>query len=382
MERRTRVGLAIGLCSLLGLSAVPAEARQGWRAAAKRLSSTVEAELGLARQAVGLEQAMAAVEREQAGAEYSAAMLDHAGRESLRRLDAYRSGRDVRERKTRQRARAMYKAARGGIARLAFEDMGNDDPTGADRVARGRDLRWLVRHDLHELAAYQRAERRAATELLSAHRQLQALSALATVHGVQDELLTTARAATGPALVRARKARRKLLASMPPDARARTVERKRLRELKAGWKELRAIQRTGGDDTLVRPVRGKLAGGFGEYTDPVLRLPMVRNGVELAARRDEAVRAPGDGRVVMVAAIPGFDQVVVIDHGGGELCMLGRLWKVSVSEGEQVEAGDTIASVAPKAVDDGLGTTAYVELRHGDKPVDPAPRLGRATRRR
>ncbi|MCH9683292.1 MAG: M23 family metallopeptidase [Deltaproteobacteria bacterium] len=108
---------------------------------------------------------------------------------------------------------------------------------------------------------------------------------------------------------------------------------------------------------------------------------MIRNGVELSARRDESVRAPADGRVVMVAAIPGFDQVVVIDHGSGELCMLGRLWKVSVEQGETVEAGDAIASVAPKAVDDGLGTTAYVELRHGDKPVDPAARLGRARRR-
>lgn len=365
----------------MGLAAFPAQARQGWRALAERLGSSVEAELGLAKQAVGLEQAMAAVEREQTGAEYSAAMLDHAGRESLRLLDAYRGGRDIRERKTRLRARAMYKAARGGIARLAFEDVGREDPAAAERVSRGRDLRWLVRHDLEELAAYQRAERKARDELLRAHRQLQALSALTTVHDVQSELLATARAATGPALVRARKARRRLLASMPADARARKAHRARLKELSADWKTLKSIQRSGADGKLVRPVRGKLVGRFGEYTDPVLGLPMIRNGVELSARRDESVRAPADGRVVMVAAIPGFDQVVVIDHGSGELCMLGRLWKVSVEQGETVEAGDAIASVAPKAVDDGLGTTAYVELRHGDKPVDPAARLGRARRR-
>ena len=102
---------------------------------------------------------------------------------------------------------------------------------------------------------------------------------------------------------------------------------------------------------------------------------MVRNGVELAARRDEEVRAPAAGRVVMVAELPGFEQVVVIDHGAQRLSMLGRLWKLTVAEGDDVEAGAALGRVAPKALDDGLGTTAYLELRHGDKPVDPAPRL-------
>ncbi|MCA9708633.1 MAG: peptidoglycan DD-metalloendopeptidase family protein, partial [Myxococcales bacterium] len=163
--------------------------------------------------------------------------------------------------------------------------------------------------------------------------------------------------------------------------RARRAHRERLAELAASWETLRDLQQAGVEGLMIRPVRGALVGRFGAYQDPVLRLPMVRNGVELQARPDEDVRAPAAGRVVMVAELPGFEQVVVIDHGAGQLSMLGRLWKVSVAEGDPIEAGDVLASVAPKAVDDGLGTTAYLELRHGEKPVDPAPRLRPATRR-
>jgi murein DD-endopeptidase MepM/ murein hydrolase activator NlpD len=355
----------------LGLAVVagPGQARGGL----EQLGELLDAELGLTEQAAVLERSMATVEREQAGAEHSAVILEHAGRESMRRLDAYRAGADVREKITRRRARALYKAARGGIARLALEDIGRDEPTSAQRLARGRALRWLVRHDLQELAAYQRAERGAREELLRVERQLQALSALTTVHDMQGELVATAQAATGPALLRATRARRAQLSSMPAEA---GTYREQLAQLRASWDELRILKRGGGvPGKLVRPVRGRLVGRFGEYEDPLLKLPMVRNGVELAARSDQSVQAPADGRVVMVAELPGFETVVVIDHGSGELAMLGRLWKVSVGEGQQVEAGDTIAAVAPKAVDDGLGTTVYMELRHGEKPVDPAPRL-------
>ena len=379
----SRHAITWGIVALgLALAATPASARSGWQRLSARLGAVVDAELGLARQAVDLERAVAALEREQAGAEYSAAILDHAGAESVRRLSAYRAGRSEREQITRRRARAMVKAARGGVARLMFEDVGRPESTTADRLARGRRLRWLVRHDLRELSAYQRAELRARDELLHAERQLQALSALATVHDMQGELTAIAMTATAPALQRARKTRRALLSGSSADDRARRAHRERLAELGARWKELEALQGSGVEGTLVRPVRGRLVGRFGKYEDPVLRLPMVRHGVELAARLDETVRAPADGRVVMVAELPGFEQVVVIDHGAGQLSMLGRLWNVAVDEGDMVGAGDRIASVAPKATDDGLGTTAYLELRHGEKPVNPAPMLQRATRRR
>ncbi|MCA9654773.1 MAG: peptidoglycan DD-metalloendopeptidase family protein [Myxococcales bacterium] len=362
--RRRLVIAALGL----GALALPVEARGG----PSPLGELLRTELGLAQQAVALEEALTALEREREGAEYGAELLHHASRESLRRLAAYREGQEPRERLTRQRARAMVKASRGGVARLIFEDVGGDERASAERLSRGRMLRWLVRHDLHELAAYQRSEERARDELLRAHRELQALSALATVHAVEGDLVAMGRKATGPALARAHQQTRRALSITPAHLRS-DDERERLQQLDEAGRELRALRR--GGRSLHRPVRGPITGRFGEYTDPVLKLPMARNGIELRARRDEPVHAPADGTVVMVASLPGFEQVVVIDHGNGELLMLGRLWKTTVAEGDTVSAGQEIARVAPKTTDDGLGTTAYLELRHGDKPVDPEPWL-------
>lgn len=368
---RGGLGRVLVASGVLMLAAGPAAARGGLGELGERLGQAIEAELGLTRQAAELERAVIALEREQAGAEHGASVLEHAGRQSLQQLEAYREARDAREQRVRKRARALVKVARGGIARIVLEGMGDEARSSTERLTRGRDLRWLVRHDLRELAAYQRAERRAQAERLQAERQLQALSVLRTVHDVQGELVAAARTATVPALERAASMRRELGYVTVPGA----GDRERLAELAASQEELRALQRDGADGALVRPVQGGTVGRFGAYTDPILRLPMVRNGVELAARRDEEVRAPAAGRVVMVADLPGFEQVVVIDHGAQQLSMLGRLWKLTVVEGDDVEAGETIGRVAPKALDDGLGTTAYLELRHGDKPVDPAPRL-------
>lgn len=361
------VGLGLGLVTI----ASPARARGN----AAALGRALAGELGLTQQAIALERSVATLEREQAGAEHSAALLEHAGRESLRLYDAYHLGRGERERVARTRARAMYKAARGGVARLVFEDVADQAPTGAERLGRGRDLRWMVRHDLRELGSYQRSERRARDELLQAHRQLQALSALNTVHAVQGELMATARLATKPALARARGDRKRQLAVAPARVRSRGETRGLLKQLREAQRELEVLQR--GDARMRRPVRGRVVGTFGEYEDAILRVPMIRNGIELAARRDERVKAPADGRVVMVADLPGFEQVVVIDHDDGRMTMLGRLWKTTVAEGDEVEAGQAIGFVAPKTIDDGLGPTLYLELRHGEKPVDPAPLLRR-----
>ncbi|MCA9681831.1 MAG: peptidoglycan DD-metalloendopeptidase family protein, partial [Myxococcales bacterium] len=65
----------------------------------------------------------------------------------------------------------------------------------------------------------------------------------------------------------------------------------------------------------------------------------------------------------------------VVDHGGGYLSLTARLLSVAVEEGQEIEAGTVLGRVGPKAVDDGLGTTVYVEVRHGSRPIDPAPYL-------
>lgn len=375
-----RLPLLFAAAALLGTGFAASTGHAGsWRREASKLGNVLERELGLAQTAGELQDAVDSLEREALGIEYDAAILDHAGRESMRRLDAYRAGRDDREAGVRKRARALVKLARGGALRIAFEDVGSSTPQStAVRVAAGRDLRWLVRHDLTELSMYERAESRAHRELLAASRDLQALSAIATVQSMQALVLDQARETVRPQLRDARRKRKRMASSERTDERALKAQRKLMKEVRRTWIELAKLEGLGRRGRVMRPVKGRIVGKFGEYEDAVLRLPMIRNGVELAAKRDQEVHAIDDGRVVMVTRLPGFEDVVVLDHGDGEFTMTGRLWKVGVVEGQDIERGDVLGRTAPKAIDDGLGPTVYLELRHGDRPVDPLPHLRRA----
>ena len=132
-----------------------------------------------------------------------------------------------------------------------------------------------------------------------------------------------------------------------------------------------------GPQTLLRPLPGDVVGRFGRYSDPVLGIAMMRNGVELAARARERVRSPAEGEIVYVGELAGYDHVVVIDHGAEYRSLVGRLLDVSVTVGDTVERGATLGRPAAKRADDELGRTVYYELRHAERPMDPRPFFSR-----
>lgn len=366
---RSRV-LVVGLLGLLGFVG---------DASAGPLREALERELATVRTARDVMRAQGALEREHESLAWARSVLEHRGRESLRRLDAYRVSHRAREHQARSRARAMYKLARGGMLRLYFEDVGASDGTTAQRVGRGRTIRWLVRHDLRELSVHVRSEDRARDELLTATRELAAISSLSMMHDMERRALERAHRDITPAMESTRAERRKIQRAHTPGA----AERKLLGALVRNRSLL--VKERGLDllepGALRRPVSGGIAGHFGTYQDPVLRLPMERNGLELGAGRRERVRAVAAGTVALVGSLPGFDDVVVIDHGRGYLSLTARLQGIVVEEGQELERGTVLGRVAPKGVDDGLGRTVYLELRHGERPIDPAPYLSGGPRR-
>jgi septal ring factor EnvC (AmiA/AmiB activator) len=354
------------------------------------LERAMKAELQLTREATSLERGLASLERERASLEYAETVLEHRGSESVRRLDAYRVSREAREKQARRRARSLYKLARGGVLRLVFEDISEEEERAedretarsraADRVTRGRTLRWLVLHDLQELSVHRRAEDRARAELLAASREAAALDALSVIQTMEEQSLGALGQGLDPALASIHRKRRRLERRLS-SSQARDRERGALKRTLE--RERRTLRRHRGldlleRDSLARPVRGKIVGEYGSYVDRILRVPMQRNGVELRAGRSESVLALAPGEVALVGELPGFDKVVVLDHGGGYLSLTGRLLAVEVSEGDTLAAGAPLGRAAPKGVDDGLGRSVYLELRHGERPIDPRPYLRRS----
>lgn len=370
------VGLAVGLAreSRAGNPGI-SKRRAAQIETREQLREAAERELGLTSSATGLERGKIVLERERESLSWAASLLGQRSGESLRELDVYRGERVERQRLAEIRARKLYKLSRGGMLEQVFETGADGRSTPDQRIARGRTLRFLIDHDLDKLRVHSDAEASARAKLLGATRERSAMAALESVAALQTHALAATDAQLHPTLAAVHGERTRLEAlvggDLGPDER---------RVLHSLADERRELERHKGLDllepgALARPVIGHVVGKFGDYQDPLLAVPMHRNGVELRSKPNDKVFALAPGRVAFVGALPGFERVVVIEHGGGYLSLTARMLAVAVEEGQELEAGALIGRAGAKAVDDGLGTTVYVELRHGQRPIDPEPWL-------
>jgi len=95
--------------------------------------------------------------------------------------------------------------------------------------------------------------------------------------------------------------------------------------------------------------RGFVAQHFGRHAHPVLRHVVVENrGVDIQTATNEPVRSVFAGRVLTVAQVPGMNTIIMIQHGE-YFTVYARLRSVSVHEGQQVSARETIGSAATDA---------------------------------
>jgi septal ring factor EnvC (AmiA/AmiB activator) len=115
------------------------------------------------------------------------------------------------------------------------------------------------------------------------------------------------------------------------------------------------------------PVPGRTVGPFGQ---PSSRLggSVARNGVEIAADEDAAVRAIHGGTVGFAGPFEGFGTLVILDHGNDGYSLYGYLSSTPLTLGETVRTGAEVGRVglAPAGP-----PTLYFELRIDGRPVNP-----------
>jgi len=118
-----------------------------------------------------------------------------------------------------------------------------------------------------------------------------------------------------------------------------------------------------------RPVAGKVRAGFGRQIDREFKTATLRTGIEIAAPAGAPVAAIASGRVLFAGWFRGYGQMVILDHGGGDLSVSGYLDDIRVAAGDSVAAGQPIGSVGETGSSSGPGL--YFEIRHDGKAVDP-----------
>lgn len=82
------------------------------------------------------------------------------------------------------------------------------------------------------------------------------------------------------------------------------------------------------------------------------------------------VSAPGGGRVMIeTGVVPGYGNVVYIDHGRGTISRLGHLQSIMVKPNQIVEEGQQVGTLGQTG--NATGPTVHWEVRTGGKAIDP-----------
>lgn len=113
--------------------------------------------------------------------------------------------------------------------------------------------------------------------------------------------------------------------------------------------------------TYILPLSGRVVTGFGEASPGEGR----SRGIALAARAGAQAVAPAPGRVVFAGPYRGYENIVIIEHGGGWMSLVTGLAQLDAHVSEQLVAG------SPLGVAGAGEPVVTLELRRDGIPVNP-----------
>lgn len=120
-----------------------------------------------------------------------------------------------------------------------------------------------------------------------------------------------------------------------------------------------------GNGKYAMPVSGKIINSFGSTQMGEIKW----SGIVIQAAAGTPVKAIAGGRVILSDWLQGYGQVIVIDHGNGDMSLYGYNQSLAVRKGAKVSAGQTIASVGNSG---GQSRAAlYFEIRRKGNAVNP-----------
>ncbi len=126
---------------------------------------------------------------------------------------------------------------------------------------------------------------------------------------------------------------------------------------------------------LIAPVDGPISLGFGPRPRPLDGKTAFHQGVDFPVPVGTPVRAPADGKISAVRSVWGYGKVVEIDHGNGLKTRFAHLDDQQVTVGDEVRAGQVIATSGATGTLADAGPHLHFEVWKNGKPIDPATLL-------
>ncbi|MCB1218295.1 peptidoglycan DD-metalloendopeptidase family protein [bacterium] len=118
-----------------------------------------------------------------------------------------------------------------------------------------------------------------------------------------------------------------------------------------------------------KPCSGTITSPYGYRIHPIYKTKRMHTGVDIGAPKGTAIRASGDGKVIVAKYYGGYGNTVIIDHGNNRTTLYGHMSKFSCKEGQEVKQGDKIGEVGSTGTS--TGNHCHFEVRIKGEPIDP-----------
>lgn len=118
---------------------------------------------------------------------------------------------------------------------------------------------------------------------------------------------------------------------------------------------------------------GRIQAKFGNVTHPVLKTVTQNTGIDIATSSNSTVYAVADGEVSVLSFIPGFGNVLIINHFDGYRTVYAHLSDVFVAENQRVAEGMEIARSGETV----SGSVLHFEIWHEKDKQNPETWLAR-----
>ncbi|MFZ9871023.1 MAG: murein hydrolase activator EnvC family protein [Candidatus Kapaibacteriota bacterium] len=107
--------------------------------------------------------------------------------------------------------------------------------------------------------------------------------------------------------------------------------------------------------------------GYGSYKNPETGTTLDNPGVDIKTKTGSAVQSVAPGTVSSVQWLPGFNSLVIIDHGNGVRTVYANLASVSVASGSTVQQGSVLGTTGEN-ID---GELLHFEVWNGRERQNP-----------
>lgn len=112
---------------------------------------------------------------------------------------------------------------------------------------------------------------------------------------------------------------------------------------------------------------GAIASKFGKVTHPVLRTVTENSGIDISVSVGTDVVAVAEGEVSLISFIPGYGNVVILNHYDGYRTVYAHLSEIRVVEAQKVQEGHVIG----KSGDSVAGSLLHFEVWQERQKMDP-----------